>query len=336
MVKIAINGFGRIGRAFFRCAHSAKGIEISAINDLTDAATLAHLLKRDSVYGAFPCSVSCEGSSLTVNGKSIPVLAQSAPEALPWKKLGIDLVLESTGAFRKRSDAEKHISAGARRVLITAPPKSEKGAPQVKTIVPGINSHIFNPKTDSVVSMASCTTNSLLPIAKVLNDNFGIKKGFMTTVHAYTSDQRLLDAPHKDLRRARSAAINIIPTTTGAASAVADVLPELRGKLDGIAMRVPVANGSVTDFVAELEQNTTAEEINYAVKSAAQNELKDNLEYSEEPLVSSDIIGNLHPCVFDSLSTKVLQGNLAKTLSWYDNEMGYSSMLAKLVLLMAK
>ncbi|MDD5163038.1 MAG: type I glyceraldehyde-3-phosphate dehydrogenase [Candidatus ainarchaeum sp.] len=325
MVKVAINGFGRIGRHVFRLALKNKKIEIVAVNDLTDTKTLAHLLKYDSVHGIFDAEVSSENSAIIVNGKKVQVFAEKDPAMLPWKKLGIEIALESTGAFTTKADASKHLSAGAKKAIVSAPCKGG----EVKTIVLGVNEEAYS-KSDNVVSMASCTTNCLAPMAKVINENFGIEEGFMTTVHAYTNDQKILDLPHKDLRRARAAAVNIIPTSTGAANALGEVLPSLKGKLDGIAVRVPVPDGSLTDLVIRVGKKTTKEEINSAFKSASQQKLRGILEYSEEPLVSTDIVGNLHSCIFDSQQTKAI-GNLVKVLGWYDNEMGYSQRLVDLI-----
>jgi glyceraldehyde 3-phosphate dehydrogenase len=325
MVKIAINGFGRIGRNAFRLALKNKKIEIVAVNDLTDTKTLAHLLKYDSVHGIADANVSAKENSIVVNGKAILVLAEKDPAMLPWKKLGIGIVLESTGAFTTKAEASKHLSAGARKVIVTAPCKGG----EARTIVLGVNEETYS-KSDNVISMASCTTNCLAPMAKVLNENFGIIEGFMTTVHAYTNDQKILDLAHKDLRRARAAALNIIPTSTGAANALGEVIPALKGKLDGIAVRVPVPDGSLTDLVVKTEKKTTAEEINSAFKKASEKKLRGILQFSEEPLVSTDIIGNLHSCIFDSQQTKTI-GNLAKVLGWYDNELGYSQRLIDLI-----
>jgi glyceraldehyde 3-phosphate dehydrogenase len=327
MVKVAINGFGRIGRCVLRAALKRNSrLEFVAINDLTDAPTLAHLLKHDSVHGRLEADVKADGSSLIVNGSKIQVLAERDPEKLPWKQLGIDVVLESTGLFTKREDAEKHIKAGARKVVISAPAKGEG----VKSICMGVNDSVIT-ADDTVLDNASCTTNSLTPVVKVLEDSFGVEKGFMTTIHGYTSDQRLLDAPHKDLRRARAAATNIIPTTTGAAKATGKVIISTQGKLDGIAVRVPVADGSLTDLVAVLKRNVTIEEVNAAMKKAAEGPLKGILEYSEEPLVSTDILGNPASSIFDAKSTKVIGGNLVKVLAWYDNEWGYSNRILELM-----
>jgi len=331
LVRVAINGFGRIGRHFFRQSMQAKGIEIAAVNDLTDAKTLAHLLKYDSTHGKMNAEIKAEANSISVDGKKFSVLAEKDPVALPWKQLNIDVVIESTGLFTNKADASKHLAAGAKKVIVSAPCKGG----EMPTIVLGVNEEKLK-KEDNVISMASCTTNCLAPMAKILEDNFKIQKGYMTTVHAYTNDQRILDFPHKDLRRARSAACNIIPTTTGAAKALGEVLPALNGKLDGLALRVPVADGSITDFVALVEKQTSVEEINAAFKKASDSAMKGILEYCNEPIVSSDIVGNTASCVFDSLSTMVLQGNLLKVLGWYDNEMGYSRRLVDLVQLLDK
>jgi glyceraldehyde 3-phosphate dehydrogenase len=329
MVKVAINGFGRIGRHFFRQAFGMKDIEIVAVNDLTDSKTLAHLLKYDSTHGIMNAEIKAEADSISVNGKKFKVLAEKDPAMLPWKALGIDIVIESTGFFTTKADAGKHLTAGAKKVIISAPGKD------VPTIVLGVNEETLK-KEDTVVSMASCTTNCLAPMAKLLDENFHIQKGFMTTIHAYTNDQRILDFPHKDLRRARSAAVNIIPTTTGAAKALGKVLPSLKGKLDGIAVRVPVSDGSVTDLSVTVEKATTIEEINSIFKKASETNLKGLLEYSTDPLVSSDIVGNNHSCVFDAQSTIVVQGNAIKVLGWYDNEMGYSRRMADLIQFIVK
>jgi len=329
MVSVAINGFGRIGRLFLRAALH-KGLEVAAINDLADSGTLAHLFKFDSVHGKFREEVRSEGNKIIVKGKEIKVLQEREPENLPWKDLGVDVVLESTGVFRKKEDAEKHIKAGAKRVVLSAPPKSEG----IKQVVLGVNESILS-EEDKIVSNASCTTNCLAPMAKVLNDSFGIARGFITTVHAYTADQRLVDAPHKDLRRARAAALNIVPTTTGAAKAVTKVIPALEGRLDGIALRVPVPNGSITDLVAELEKGADVQEVNAEFRKAASGKLKGILEFSEEELVSTDIVGNEHSCIFDSKKT-MCSGNLVKVLGWYDNEYGYSCRLVDLVKLISK
>ena len=318
--KIGINGFGRIGRNVFRASLSKADIEIVAINDLTDAKTLAHLLKYDSVHGIFDAEVKAGENCIYVNGKEIKVLAEMDPAKLPWGELGVDIVVESTGRFTQRDKAAAHLAAGAKKVIISAPAKEED-----ITIVMGVNHDKYDAANHHVISNASCTTNCLAPFAKVLNDNFGIKRGLMTTVHAYTNDQRILDLPHKDLRRARAAGQSIIPTTTGAARAVALVLPELKGKLNGFAMRVPTPNVSVVDLVAELEKPATAEEINAKLKEAAEGELKGVLGYTDEPLVSKDFCGNANSSIVDGLSTMVIEDNMVKVVSWYDNEWGYSN-----------
>jgi len=330
LVKIAINGFGRIGRLFLRHAFAEKGIDVVALNDLGNANTMAHLLKFDSVYGKFNAEIEASDSELKVGGKAVKVFSERDPEKLPWKDLGIDIVLESTGVFRDKAGAEKHIKAGAKRVVLSAPPKSE----DIKQVVLGVNEGILTGE-DLIVSNASCTTNSLAPIAKILNDEFGIEKGFITTIHAYTGDQSLVDGPHKDLRRARAAAVNIIPTTTGAAKATTKVIPELAGKLDGIAVRVPVPCGSVTDFVVYLEKEAGVGEVNAKVKEHANGNMKGIVEYSEDELVSSDIIANPHSSIFDSKKT-MASGNLLKVLCWYDNEYGYSARLVDLMKLLGK
>jgi len=330
-LKVAINGFGRIGRQVLRIGAGRKGMDFVAINDLAEPATLGHLLKHDSVHGKFDGTVEVDGDILTVNGDKIKILSERDPAQLPWKDLGVDVVIESTGVFRKIEDVRKHIEAGASKVILSAPLKGE-GAPM---IVLGINDEGFDFEKNPIISNASCTTNCLAPLVKVLNEEFGIEKGFITTIHAYTSDQRLLDAPHSDLRRSRSAAVNIIPTSTGAAKAIGKVMPEMDGKLDGCAMRVPVADGSITDFVVELKKDATADEVNAAMKKAAEGKMKGILEYSDEPLVSTDIIGNPASSIFDSGST-MASGNLVKLLSWYDNEAGYSARLVDLIELVSK
>ena len=321
MKKIAINGFGRIGRLTFRNILKKSTLKVVAINDLTDTATLAHLLKYDSAHGIFPGTIDHTSNSLIVDGNEIIVTAVRNPSELPWGKLGIDLVIESTGLFTSEEQLRMHIAAGAKKVGLSAPSKGN-----VKTIVLGVNDHLLT-KDDLIFSNASCTTNCLAPMMKVLNDHFGVKKGFMLTVHAYTSDQSIQDSPHKDLRRARAAAVNMIPTTTGAAKAVGLVLPELKGKLDGYAIRVPVITGSATDITIELNRNVTKEEVNSAMRSAANSYLKGIMEYTEDPIVSSDIIGNNHSCIFDSGITSVNE-NLIKIMGWYDNEAGYSARMA--------
>jgi glyceraldehyde 3-phosphate dehydrogenase len=335
-IKVGINGFGRIGRNFFRAALQDKEFnekfEIVAVNDLTDSKTLAYLLKYDSVHGVWDAEVGYEENVILVNGKKVKVLSEKDPANLPWKDLGIEIVLESTGLFTDRENAAKHLKAGAKKVIISAPAKS----PDV-TIVPGVNENIYNSEKHSIISMASCTTNCLAPMLKVLQKNFGVKRGFMTTCHAYTTDQRLLDLPHKDLRRGRAAALSIVPTTTGAARAIGEVIPELKGKLDGIALRVPVPNASITDLIVELEKEVTKEEVNEAFKRA-EKELKGIIEYTEDPIVSADIIGNSSSCVFDGLSTMVIgeRSNLVKVLGWYDNEWAYSCRLVDLMKFVTK
>ena len=326
--KVAINGFGRIGRNAFKIAQENlnKDVEIVAINDLTDTKTLAHLLKYDSCFGRFNGTVDYNENSLIVNGKEIKIFAERDPKNLPWKELGVDIVIESTGLFTSKEKASAHIEAGAKKVIISAPAKNED-----ITIVLGVNEKDYDPKKHNIISNASCTTNCLAPFAKVLDENFGIVRGLMTTVHSYTNDQRILDLPHKDLRRARAAAESIIPTTTGAAKAVALVLPELKGKLNGLAMRVPTPTVSVTDLVFETKKNTSVEEINAAFKKAAEGELKGILGYSDEPLVSIDYRGDSRSSIVDGLSTMVMEGNLAKVVSWYDNEWGYSNRVVDLV-----
>jgi len=324
MTKVAINGFGRIGRLSFRQLLQKEGVEICAINDLTSVETLAHLLKYDSIHGRFPGEVRVENGQLIVNGTAIHVSAERDPAALPWGSLGCDVVVESTGVFRDPDGAGKHLTAGARKVVISAPAKGG-----IKTVVLGVNDDVIQ-DDDTILSNASCTTNCLAPIAKVLNDTFGLEKGYITTIHAYTSDQRIQDAPHSDLRRARAAAMSMIPTTTGAAAAVGLVLPELKGKLDGVAVRVPTPTGSLTDLVATLGRDVSAEEVNAAMKAAAEGPMKGVLEYTEDPIVSVDIVGNPHSSIFDAGMTSA-QGNLVKVFGWYDNEMGYSSRVADLV-----
>jgi glyceraldehyde 3-phosphate dehydrogenase len=324
MSKIAINGFGRIGRLTFRNLIENDNVEIVAINDLTATDMLAHLLKYDSAHGRFNGTVEHTENSLIVNGKEITVYAQRDPETLPWAELGIDVVIESTGFFRDAEGMGKHIKAGAKKVALSAPASGD-----IKTIVLGVNDGELT-ADDTMVSNASCTTNCLSPIAKVLDEKFGIESGFMCTIHAYTSDQRIQDAPHSDKRRARAAAVNMIPTSTGAAKAVALVLPQLKGKLDGYAMRVPTITGSATDLTVTLSKEVTAEEVNAAMKEAAEGPLKGILMYTEDPIVSSDIVGDKHSCVFDAGVTSA-KGNLVKVLGWYDNEAGYSARLANLV-----
>lgn len=327
--RIAINGFGRIGRLVFRAALE-RGLDVVAVNDVTDTQTLAHLLKYDSVHRRFPGTVTADSNSLIVNGKKIEITSEKDPSALPWERLGVHAVLESTGKFTDKSSASKHLQAGAKKVLVSAPCKGAD-----LTVVMGINDNLLD-QSHNIVSNASCTTNCLAPMVKTIHEAFGVEKGFMTTVHSYTNDQRILDAPHKDLRRARSAAVSMIPTTTGAASAVGLVLPELNGKLDGVAIRVPTPNGSLVDFVATVSKNVTVEEINSAFKSAANSNLKGFMEYCEDEIVQADIVGNPASCVFDAQSTNVLCGNMVKVLGWYDNEWGYSVRCVDLLTKLAK
>ena len=330
-IKVGINGFGRIGRNVYRVIAEREGIDVLAINDLTDARTLSTLLKYDSVHGRFKGDIEAKDDVLIVKGKEIRLTKEKDPASLSWKELGVEVAIESTGIFTKKADCEKHLEAGAKKVILSAPAKDQLDA----TIVMGINENDLKPE-HKIVSNASCTTNCLGPLAKVINDNFGIEKGLMTTIHAYTNDQKVADLIHSDLRRARAAAINIIPTTTGAAKAIGEVIPELKGKLDGMAMRVPVANGSVTDLVATVKTNVSIEKINNVIKASSENELKGILEYCEDPIVSSDIIDNAHSCIFDSLSTYVIGDNLIKVIGWYDNEWGYSNRMVDLIELIAK
>ncbi len=330
VTSVGINGFGRIGRLVFRAAQG-KNLEIVGINDLTDAKTLAHLLQWDSVHGRFEGTVEADGDAIVVNGKRIPVCAERDPAKLPWKKLAARLVIESTGIFTDRAGAGKHLEAGAERVIISAPATD----PDV-TIVLGVNSEAYDPAKHRIVSNASCTTNCLAPVAKVLNDEFGLESGWMTTIHSYINDQVILDFPHKDLRRARAAGLSMIPTSTGAAKAIGLVLPALKGKLDGYAMRVPTADVSVVDLSVQLARATDAPGINAAMQKAASGPLKGILEYVSAPLVSVDFLGNPHSSSFDSLSTKVMNGRFAKVLSWYDNEWGYSCRVVDLALLMGR
>jgi glyceraldehyde 3-phosphate dehydrogenase len=329
--RVGINGFGRIGRLVFRAAAEKKNLEIVGINDLTDAATLAHLLKYDSIHGHYPGEVKAADGAIVVDGRRIPVSAERNPAALPWKKLGASLVIESTGHFTDRAGASKHLDAGAERVIISAPAKD----PDV-TIVLGVNDADYQPDKHKIVSNASCTTNCLAPIAKVLDDSFGLESGWMTTIHAYTNDQVTLDFPHKDLRRARAAGVSMIPTSTGAAKAIGEVLPRLKGKLDGYAMRVPTSDVSVVDLSVKLKSKTDAGAINAAMRTAAEGPLKGILQYCDEPLVSVDFLGNPHSSILDALSTKVIDGNFAKVLSWYDNEWGYSNRVVDLALRMGR
>jgi glyceraldehyde 3-phosphate dehydrogenase len=330
-VKVGINGFGRIGRNIMRAAMGDSSIDIVAVNDLTNAATLAHLLKYDSILGNLKAEISAKDDRITVDREEFQVLSVKDPAQLPWKDLGVEVVFESTGLFTKRDDAAKHVAAGAKKVVITAPAKG----PDI-TVVLGVNSDKYDPVKHHIISNASCTTNCLAPVAKVLHETFGIRKGWMTTVHSYTNDQQLLDLPHKDLRRARAAAVSIIPTTTGAATAVGEVMPELKGRLDGISMRVPTPNVSVVDLAAVLERKTSKEEVNAAFRSAADGPLKNILQYEEAPLVSIDFRGNAHSSILDSSYTSVMDGDFVKVLSWYDNEWGYSSRCVDLLRLIAK
>lgn len=319
-VKIGINGFGRIGRNVFRQSLKNDNVEVVAVNDLTDADMLAHLLKYDSVHGQLEQEVTVNGSNIVVGGKEIKVLTERDPANLGWGDLGVEIVIESTGRFTNRADAKKHIDAGAKKVIISAPATEED-----LTMVMGVNEQDYDAEKHHIVSNASCTTNCIAPVAKVLHEKFGLKRGLMTTVHSYTNDQQILDLPHKDYRRARAAAQNIIPTTTGAAKVVGKVLPELEGKLNGMAIRVPTPDGSLVDLVAELDKNVTAEDVNKAFKEAAEGKLEGIVGYTEEPIVSSDIVGNTHSSLFDALSTMVLEDNMVKVVSWYDNEMAYSA-----------
>jgi glyceraldehyde 3-phosphate dehydrogenase len=328
-IKVAINGFGRIGRLTFRILQKNSNVEVVALNDLTDAKTLAHLLKYDSIHGRYPGEVSSDGDSIIIDGVKIKVLAEKDPAMLPWKDLGVQVVVESTGVFRTREKLEKHIQAGAQKVVLSVP--SNTPADVDRTIVIGVNDSALQPG-DRFVSNASCTTNCLAPVAKVLNDNFGIKHGLINTIHSYTNDQIILDAPHKDLRRARAAAMSIIPTSTGAAKAIGLVIPALEGKLDGLAMRVPTPDGSVVDFTMELEKDATKEQINEAMKlAAASGPMKGILQYCTDPIVSVDVIGNPYSSIFDAKLTQVIGGRFVKVVAWYDNEYGYSNRLAEMV-----
>jgi glyceraldehyde 3-phosphate dehydrogenase len=330
-IKVGINGFGRIGRNIMRAALGSKDVDFVAVNDLTSAATLAHLLKYDSILGNLKSSIKADGDRIEVDGDSFQVLSSKDPAALPWKDLGVDVVFESTGLFTDRDSAAKHLAAGAKKVIITAPAKKPDFS-----VVLGVNEGNYDPKSHHIISNASCTTNCLAPLAKVLHESFGIKKGWMTTCHSYTNDQQLLDLPHKDLRRARAAALSIIPTTTGAASAVGEVMPELKGKLDGISLRVPTPNVSCVDLAAVLGRTATSEEVNAAFKAAADGPLKGILEYVVEPLVSIDFRGNPHSSIIDAPYTKVMDGDFVKVLSWYDNEWAYSNRCVDLLRLLVK
>ncbi len=330
-VRVAINGFGRIGRNVLRASQGNKDFEIVAINDLTDAKTLAHLLKYDSIFGGFETDVKAGDGKLIVGGKEIAVIAKGDPAELPWKDFKVDIAIESTGRFVDKAGAGKHIAAGAKKVVISAPAKDPDA-----TFVLGVNENTYDPSKHHVISNASCTTNCLAPVVKVLHDSFGIVRGLMNTIHSYTNDQKLLDLPHKDLRRARAAALSIIPTTTGAAKAVSLVLPELKGKLDGMSLRVPTPNVSVVDFVAEVSKKTTTADVNAALKEAANGRLKGILQYEEAPLVSIDFKGNPHSSIVDAALTSVMEGTMVKVIAWYDNEWGYSCRLRDLVLYIAK
>jgi glyceraldehyde 3-phosphate dehydrogenase len=329
-VRIGINGFGRIGRLVFKAAMREKAVEVVGVNDITDASTLAYLLKYDSVHGLFPATVETSEKGLLVNNRKIPVFAEKDPADLPWKDLGVDVVVESTGVFRKRDQVARHLDAGAQKVLLSVPAKDEIDA----TIVLGVNDHDLKPG-HLIVSNASCTTNCLAPPVKVLHDVFGIRLGLMTTIHAYTNDQKILDAPHKDLRRARAAAVSMIPTTTGAAKAVGKVIPELDGKLNGMAVRVPTPDGSMVDLVFQTEKPVSVDSINQAMEERARGSLKGILEYCKDPIVSVDVIGNSHSSVFDSQATMVMGGHMAKIIAWYDNEWGYSCRMVDLLVKMA-
>ncbi|TKJ44266.1 type I glyceraldehyde-3-phosphate dehydrogenase [candidate division TA06 bacterium B3_TA06] len=330
-VRVAINGFGRIGRLFFRSAFRDKGLEFVAVNDITDAKTLAHLLKYDSVHRGERLDVVPEGDGFSIEGRDVKVLAEKDPAALPWKELGVDIVVESTGLFRTYEKASAHLEAGAKKVVISAPAKGEHPVP---TLVMGINHETYKPAEHHIVSNASCTTNCLAPVVKVLDEGFGIEKGYMTTIHAYTADQRILDAPHRDLRRARAAALSMIPTTTGAAKAIIKVMPHLKGKLSAISIRVPTPNVSIVDFAAVVSKTTTIQEVNSAFKKSADGNLKGILEYSSEPLVSVDFTTNPASAIFDAPLTSVVGGNLVKVFAWYDNEWGYANRIRDLVLYM--
>lgn len=330
-IRVAINGFGRIGRMVFRAGLKDPSVEFVAVNDLTDIPTLGYLLKYDSIHGMFDGTIETAPDGLLVNGKLLKVCAEKDPEKLPWKDLRIDIAIESTGFYTTKEGCMKHLHAGAKKVLLSAPGKEG----EIKTIVMGVNDSTLA-KEDTIISNASCTTNSLAPIVKVLDDNFGVERGFMTTVHSYTADQRLIDAPHKDLRRGRAAAHEIVPTTTGAAKTVAETLPHLKGKLDGVAIRVPTPDGSLTDFVVVLKKPTTKEQLNWLFSQVSQYHLKGIIRYTEDEIVSSDIIGDPHSCIFDAKSTMVMDGNFVKVLAWYDNEWGYSNRMIDLVKLMMR
>ncbi|MCD6398633.1 MAG: type I glyceraldehyde-3-phosphate dehydrogenase [Candidatus Aenigmarchaeota archaeon] len=325
-MRVAINGFGRIGRNFLKAALKYGKFDIVAINDLSNSKTLAHLFKYDSVFGKFNGKIDYDSENIIVDGKKIRILSKRNPKELPWRNLKVDLVLESTGVFRTYDSASLHLKAGAKRVVISAPPKNDR----IKQIVMGVNEKTFKPKKDFIISNASCTTNCVAPVAKVLNDNFGVKYANLTTVHAYTANQNLLDGPHKDLRRARAAAVSMVPTTTGAAQALGEVVPDLKGKVTGAAIRVPIINGSIIDFVVNLKKRTSVNEVNKAFKKTANDKMKGIIEYTEEPLVSVDVIGNSHSAVFDSLLTNI-EGDLLEVFAWYDNEWAYSCRLVDLI-----
>jgi len=324
--RIAINGFGRIGRTVMRVGHTGRHFDVVAVNDLANAEQLAYALKYDSIHGVYPGEVKVTEGGMRVDDDDIRVLREPDPANLPWKELGVDYVVESSGKFRRIADLEKHLKAGARRVLLTVPCKD----PLEATVVRGVNDHVIKPES-TIISNASCTTNCSAPLAKVLHETFGIKRGLLTTVHAYTSDQRLIDSPHSDMRRSRSAATNIVPTSTGAARAIGIVLPELKGKLDGLAMRVPVPDGSIVDLTVELETDVTVEQVNAAMKEASEGSLKGIIYYCTDPIVSSDIVGNSYSSIFDPALTQVMQNRMVKVVSWYDNEYGYSSRLDELI-----
>jgi glyceraldehyde 3-phosphate dehydrogenase len=330
-IKVAINGFGRIGRLVYRHAFNDSNFDIVAVNDLTSPTILAHLLKYDSIHGRFPAPVAPTETGIKVGNKTLQVLSEKDPAKLPWKQLGVDVVIESTGLFTKREDAAKHLTAGARRVLISAPATD----PDL-TVVMGVNDKQFDPASHTIISVASCTTNCLAPIAKVMNDTFGIKQGLMMTIHAYTNDQVVQDQPHKDLRRARAAAVSMIPTTTGAAKAVTKVLPELKGKIDGTAVRVPVSDGSLVDFTVEVEKPASIELVNKAMRDASQGAMKGIIEYTEDPIVSVDVIGNAHSAIFDAKSTMAIGDRFFKVLAWYDNEYGYSARMVDMLRLIGR
>jgi len=333
-IKVAINGFGRIGKLVYRAGYKNPNLDFVAVNDVTDTKVLAHLLKYDSVHGTMHADIKTDGNKIIVDGKSMEVFCEKDPAALPWKKLGIDIVVESTGKFSDGKSAMKHIEAGAKQVLLSAPAK--KSEVPVQTIVLGVNDEQLDCSKFKIFSIGSCTTNGLSPIVKVINDTFGIRCGLMTTIHAYTNDQRILDSPHKDLRRARAAAVSMIPTSTGAAKALALVLPELAGKLDGVSVRVPVSDGSLVDLVCETEKEITVESVNAAIKKLAEGKMKRYIEYCEDPIVSCDVIGNSHSTVFDASSTMVTGKNLLKVFSWYDNEWGFSMRMIEMMELMCR